>query len=55
MEVNPIVSNFEATVEKWVYGGDGLARVEGRIVFAPFVLPGERIRVQTCALPISPS
>jgi 23S rRNA (uracil1939-C5)-methyltransferase len=47
MEVNPIVSNFEATVEKLVYGGDGLARLEGRVVFAPFVLPGERIRVQT--------
>jgi len=47
MEVNPIVSNFEATVEKLVYGGDGLARVEGRVVFAPFVLPGERILVET--------
>jgi len=30
-------------VEKLVYGGDGLARLEGRVVFAPFVLPGERI------------
>jgi 23S rRNA (uracil1939-C5)-methyltransferase len=29
-----------------VYGGDGLARLEGRVVLAPFVLPGERIRVQ---------
>src|SRR5208282_5898176 len=47
MGVNPIVSNFEATVEKLVYGGDGLARLEGRVVLAPFVLPGERIRVQT--------
>jgi 23S rRNA (uracil1939-C5)-methyltransferase len=45
MGLNSIVSNFEATVEKLVYGGDGLARVEGRVVFAPFVLPGERIRV----------
>jgi 23S rRNA (uracil1939-C5)-methyltransferase len=40
-----IVSNFEVTVEKLVYGGDGLARVDGRVVFAPFVLPGERVRV----------
>ena len=32
-------------MEKLVYGGDGLARLEGRVVFAPFVLPGERIRV----------
>jgi len=34
-------------VEKLVYGGDGLARHEGRIVLAPLVLPGERIRVET--------
>src|SRR5215207_10122391 len=40
---NLIVSNFEVTVEKLVYGGDGLARLDGRVVFAPFVLPGERI------------
>jgi len=42
--VNLIVSNFEVRVEKLVYGGDGLARLDGRVVFAPFVLPGERIR-----------
>ena len=33
-------------MEKLVYGGDGLARLDGRVVFAPFVLPGERIRAQ---------
>jgi 23S rRNA (uracil1939-C5)-methyltransferase len=33
-------------VEKLVYGGDGLARLDGRVVFAPFVLPGERIRAE---------
>ena len=33
-------------MEKLVYGGDGLARLDGRVVFAPFVLPGERVRVQ---------
>ena len=27
-----------------MYGGDGLARLDGRVVLAPFVLPGERIR-----------
>lgn len=32
------------TVEKLVYGGDALARLEGRAVLAPFALPGERIR-----------
>ena len=42
--VTLIVSNFETTVEKLVYGGDGLARLDGRVVLAPFVLPGERIR-----------
>jgi 23S rRNA (uracil1939-C5)-methyltransferase len=29
-------------VEKLVYGGDGLARVNGRVVLLPFVLPGEK-------------
>jgi 23S rRNA (uracil1939-C5)-methyltransferase len=29
-----------------VYGGEGLARLDGRVVFTPFVLPGERIRAQ---------
>lgn len=35
----------EATlpIEKLVYGGDGLARLDGRVVFTPFVLPGEII------------
>ncbi len=32
-------------MEKLVYGGDGLARLDGRVVFTPFVLPGERILV----------
>jgi 23S rRNA (uracil1939-C5)-methyltransferase len=34
------------TVEKLVYGGDGLARVEGRVVLTPFVLPGEQATVE---------
>jgi 23S rRNA (uracil1939-C5)-methyltransferase len=33
------------TIDKWVYGGEGLARLEGRVVLAPFVLPGETARV----------
>jgi 23S rRNA (uracil1939-C5)-methyltransferase len=32
------------TVEKLVYGGDALARLNGRVTLAPFALPGERIR-----------
>ena len=45
--VNLIVSNFEVAVEKLVYGGDALARLEGRAVMAPFALPGERIQACT--------
>jgi 23S rRNA (uracil1939-C5)-methyltransferase len=36
----------EIVIDKWVYGGEGLARVDGRVVLAPFVLPGERARVE---------
>ena len=34
------------TIEKLVYGGDGLARVEGRVVLTPYVLPGETATVE---------
>ena len=30
------------TIEKLVYGGDGLARIDGRVVLTPFVLPGSK-------------
>jgi 23S rRNA (uracil1939-C5)-methyltransferase len=33
-------------VEKLVYGGDGLGRLDGRAVLVPFVLPGERVRAR---------
>ena len=33
-------------IEKLVYGGAGLARHEGQVVLVPFVLPGERVRVE---------
>jgi len=34
------------TIEKMIYGGDGLARnPEGKTVFVPFVLPGEEVAV----------
>jgi 23S rRNA (uracil1939-C5)-methyltransferase len=35
------------TIEKLVYGGEGLARLEGKIVLVPFVLPGEVVRAET--------
>jgi len=34
------------TIEKLVYGGNGLARLEGKVVLTPFVLPGEVVRVE---------
>src|SRR5215467_5075272 len=34
------------TVEKWVYGGAGLARIDGRVVLVPFTLPGEKVRIE---------
>ncbi|MBX9602140.1 MAG: RsmD family RNA methyltransferase [Bryobacteraceae bacterium] len=32
--------------EKWVYGGESLARLDGRVVLTPFLLPGESARVE---------
>ena len=34
------------SIEKLVYGGDGLARAGGRVVFTPYVLPGETVRAE---------
>ena len=36
---------LDLTIEKLVYGGEGLARVDGEVVFTPFVLPGEVVQV----------
>ena len=37
----------EVTIEKWIYGGDALSRIEGRVALTPFVLPGELVRVES--------
>lgn len=37
---------IEVTIEKLIYGGDGLARLNGEVVLTPFVLPGERAVVE---------
>ena len=39
------VQQHDIKVDKWVYGGEGLARIDGRVVLAPFVLPGETARI----------
>ena len=37
----------ETVIEKAIYGGDGLGRLEdGRAVFVPYVIPGERVRIR---------
>ncbi len=35
------------SIEKLVYGGDGLAHADGKTVFVPYVLPGEEVRAAT--------
>ncbi len=43
-EDNP---TYEVDITSLVFGGDGMGRLpDGRAVFVPFVLPGERVRVQ---------
>ncbi len=36
---------LDLTIEKLVYGGEGLSRVDGEVIFTPFVLPGETVQV----------
>ena len=33
-------------IEKLVYGGDGLARVDGQVALVPYVVPGELVTIQ---------
>jgi 23S rRNA (uracil1939-C5)-methyltransferase len=38
---------YDVVLEKYTYGGDAMGRLEdGRAVFVPFGLPGERVRVR---------
>jgi 23S rRNA (uracil1939-C5)-methyltransferase len=36
----------ELTVESLAYGGDGVAHIEGRVIFIPDALPGDVVRVR---------
>jgi 23S rRNA (uracil1939-C5)-methyltransferase len=38
-------TRLEVEIEKLVYGGDGLARREGKVVFVPFTAPGDRLEI----------
>ena len=35
-------ATFEIRIDKLVYGGMGLGRHEGKVVFVPFTVPGDR-------------
>jgi 23S rRNA (uracil1939-C5)-methyltransferase len=37
------------SIEKLVYGGDGLGHADGNTVFVPYVMPGEQVRANTRA------
>ena len=37
---------FEIEIEKLVYGGDGLGRHQGKVVFVPYSAPGDRLLVR---------
>lgn len=37
---------MDITIEKLIYGGEGLAHHDGSTVFVPFVLPAERVAVE---------
>ena len=36
----------EVTIQSTAFGGDGVARHEGYVLFVPDVIPGERVRVR---------
>lgn len=36
----------EVTIDSLAFGGDGVARIEGKACFIPFTMPGERCRIR---------
>ena len=43
---NKKMAFFTVEIEKMVYGGCGMGRVDGKVVFVPFTAPGDRVRVE---------
>ena len=39
-----MAEELRLSIEKLVYGGEGLAHADGNTVFVPYVLPGEEVR-----------
>src|SRR6202521_765193 len=39
-----MADELRISIEKLVYGGDGLADADGNTIFVPYVLPGEEVR-----------
>ena len=39
-------SVLQLQIEKLIYGGDGLSRVDGEVLLTPFVLPGETVEAE---------
>jgi 23S rRNA (uracil1939-C5)-methyltransferase len=44
MDTICMADQFLVSIEKLVYGGDGLAHADGNTVFVPYVMPGEEVR-----------
>src|SRR5258708_10566231 len=39
-----MADELRLSIEKLIYGGDGLAHSDGNTVFVPYILPGEEVR-----------
>jgi 23S rRNA (uracil1939-C5)-methyltransferase len=44
MDIIYMDDELTLSIEKLVYGGDGLAHADGNTVFVPYVMPGEEVR-----------
>jgi tRNA/tmRNA/rRNA uracil-C5-methylase (TrmA/RlmC/RlmD family) len=47
--MDTFMDTFTATVEKLLYGGDGLARRDDKVVFIPYSVPGDELLVRSVA------